>query len=53
MNQKLSKENTSHLSRRISLSPIPTKNENNMTIRLRKEPKEIPKIRVLSSQSHD
>jgi len=53
MNQKLPRENTSRLSRRISVSSIPIKNENNVTIRLRKESKEIPKIPVLSSQSHD
>jgi len=53
INQKLPKQNISHSFRRISTSAIPTKNQNTITLRLRQEPKEIPKIPVSSSQSHD
>jgi hypothetical protein len=52
-NQKLDKENTSHQSRRLSASSIPVKNENNVSFRLRQEPKQIPKIPVVSTQSDD
>jgi hypothetical protein len=52
-NAKLPKENTSHSSRRLSASSIPTKNQSTVTLRLRQERKEIPKIPVLPSQSHD
>ncbi|CAM4858928.1 unnamed protein product [Rotaria socialis] len=52
-NQKSSKTNSSNSSRRISTSSLSTNHTNNMSTRLDKEPKQIPKIPVLSRQLHD
>jgi hypothetical protein len=53
MNQKLSRTNSAHSPRRISVSTIPTKSERSVSIRLRREPKEIPKIPVLPPPTQD
>ncbi|CAF3819109.1 unnamed protein product [Rotaria magnacalcarata] len=52
-NQKSSKSNSSNSSRRISTSSFSTNHTNNISIRLDQEPKQIPKIPVLSRQLHD
>ncbi|CAF4521321.1 unnamed protein product [Rotaria sp. Silwood1] len=52
-NKKLSKDYSSNSSRRISATSFSTNNENTVTVRLRHEPKQIPKIPVVSSESHD
>jgi hypothetical protein len=52
-NQKLPKTNTTHLSRRLSVSSLPIQKEKTLSLRVRQDTKEIPKIPVLSSQSHD
>ncbi|CAF1444146.1 unnamed protein product [Rotaria sordida] len=52
-NKKLPKDNTSNTSRRISATSFSTNNENTVTIHFRHEPKQIPKIPVLSSQTQN
>ncbi|CAF4037248.1 unnamed protein product [Rotaria sp. Silwood2] len=52
-NKKLSKDNSSNPSQRISATSFSTNNENIISVNLRHEPKQIPKIPLVSSQSHD
>jgi hypothetical protein len=51
-NQKLTRPTTG-TSRRLSASAFPVNNDKTVTVRLRQEPKSIPKIPVLPSQSKD
>ena len=50
---KLQRTTSARLSRRISATSIPTQNERPVSVRLRHEPKDIPKIPVTKTQKQD